>query len=373
MRLLFVDSSRNGWGTEQHLVSMARSLAMAGHQVAAVVKRGGQVEGLLTDSGVQLYPTAFRGGVDPRGIATIARAMARHSPEWLIANRSQLYWTLWTMSRAAGVRVALFRHLPYISNWSRRCVVPRLADRFFVVSKYARETLIDAGAPNCVRVLYNPIDTGRFRPDSTARSELRRRLRLPHNAVLGGFVGRMEHGKGVHELQAALLQLQSHLPQLHFVWIGDGPERDVLQRVLGTGSHRRHHSFVGWTSTVERWYAALDFLVAPGVSAETFGRVVAESQACGVPVIASGVGGLREAFDPGFTGLAIEPGNQPQLRHAITTLCADLGLRLRFGAAGRRYVRQNFAADRIAESFVEQLQHAKGAAPEHNPQSDTAG
>lgn len=102
MKILFVDASRNGWGTEQHLVSLAGALAESGHAVSAVVKRGSPVARLLLERGVRTYATAFRGGADPRGVLTMINAIRRDAPDWVVTNRAKLYWTVWPEAFVPG-------------------------------------------------------------------------------------------------------------------------------------------------------------------------------------------------------------------------------------------------------------------------------
>ena len=355
MRILFVDASRNGWGTEQHLVCLASALAENGHTVSAVVKRGSPVAELLAERGIRTHVTAFRGGADPRGILTLVNAIRRDSPEWVVTNRSKLYWTVWGVARLMGVGVAVFRHLPDIRRWLTRCVLPRLVDRFFVVSEFARERLVTRGTPpTCISVIYNPIDTDRLRRTPEHREQVRRRLGIAPEDCVVGFVGRVEQSKGAHIFWDALAPLMAGSARIRIrvLCVGDGPEvqRWRLSAEAARLSARCH--FIGWTARVADFYSAMDLLVAPSVAPETFCRVIAEAQVCGVAVIGARIGGIPEAFLPNESGLLVAPDDVGQLRRAIRRLANDSSLRTRLGASGRQYANKHFAAARIAEQFV---------------------
>ncbi len=75
MRLLFVDSSHSGWGTELHLVELIKALRTEGHSVCVVARHGSTVAKLLQSTDISLIETPFRGGADPRGIAAIIRTI----------------------------------------------------------------------------------------------------------------------------------------------------------------------------------------------------------------------------------------------------------------------------------------------------------
>ncbi len=164
----------------------------------------------------------------------------------------------------------------------------------------------------------------------------------------------MEIGKGVVPLCEAVAALMKRHADLRMLWIGDGPERAMIERCAATAGCARH-LFVGWQPNVERYFGALDVLIAPSIVPETFGRVVAEAQACGVPVIASGAGGLREAFQPGDTGLLLEQVDIPTICAAIERLIAEPHLRRALSARGRELVQARFAADKVAHAFIAHL------------------
>lgn len=353
MRILFVDASREGWGTEQHLVTMARALDAGGHAVSVVVRSGSRVEGLLRGSRITLHSN------DGRGFRTMLRAIRRDAPDWIVTNQSKLYWPAWLLGRLHGVRVAVFRHLPKIRGRLTRSLLPSLVDRFYVVSRYARETLIADGAPGArIDVLYNPIDVTEPPADTAARSALRAQLGIPAAALVVGFVGRVEPKKGAELLRDALLPLMQASSRLHVLCVGDGPGVGPWREMaVAMGLGARCH-FVSWTPRPCDCYDVMDVLVAPSVAPETFCRVVAEAQARGVAVIGSDAGGLAEALLPGESGVLVRVGDPPQLSRAIESLIADPARREAYGAAGRRYVTSRFAAPRIAGEFVASLARA---------------
>ena len=357
MKLLFIDSSRNGWGTETHFVELVTAVHQAGHDVRAIVRRDSPVDRLLRGSPIARIATPFRGGADPRALAAVVREIRRDRPDWIVTSRGKLYVPALALGLAFDVRVALFRHLAYLKHWHEQRLVPRLADRFYVVSHFAQDVLVEDGAPReRLTPLYNPIDMQRFRPPAPAeRSALRERLGLRPDELVVGFAGRMEIGKGVVPLcEAATLLMKRH-PALRMLWIGDGPEKTTLERFAAATAGGARHVFVGWQPRVEEYFGALDVLVAPSIVVETFGRVVAEAQACGVPVIASAAGGLSEAFQPGRTGLLLNQVDTQTICAAIEQLIDDPDLRHTLRSNGRQFVQARFAADKVAHAFIAHL------------------
>lgn len=108
---------------------------------------------------------------------------------------------------------------------------------------------------------------------------------------------------------------------------------------------------IGWRAhdTLPSLYAACDLAVAPSVWDEPFGMTAVEAMACGRPVIAARVGGLKECVVHGETGLLFDRGDAEELAAALARLLDDAGLRTRMGAAGRARVEAMYTWPRLVE------------------------
>jgi glycosyltransferase involved in cell wall biosynthesis len=131
------------------------------------------------------------------------------------------------------------------------------------------------------------------------------------------YVGRLSEEKGIRELAAA----SDGLP---LVVVGDGPLRDLVPQALG---------FVP-PSELGPYYERAAVVVVPS-RREGYGMVAREAMAYGRPVVATSVGGLRDAVEDGVTGLLVPPRDTMALRAALGRLLAEPGLRARLGAAAR--------------------------------------
>ncbi|MGC3982532.1 MAG: glycosyltransferase family 4 protein [Steroidobacteraceae bacterium] len=355
MKFVFVESSRRAWGSEQHFINLAVGCHAAGHEVVAVVKRDSDVARLLVEGGVKVIETPFRGGADPRAMLATYRAIKRLRADWVITDHQKHYWALYFLARMTGTRVALFRHMAYVRGWLTRVLLPRLVDRFFVVSDFALHALAEAGAPETrLSKLYNPIDLQRFKPDPQQAAATRTALNLPNNAYLLGFIGRHEWGKGVDVLREALSLAMAQDPNLHAVWVGAGPLWSTTEQAIVKGDYADRHRMIDWTDKPEHYLMALDCLVVPSQQVETFGRIAAEAQACCVPLIASRIGGLAEAFEPDRSGLAYEGNCPAQLAKLILSIRHDESRRQWMGKLGRDFVKQ-FDTPYIVRLFEQAL------------------
>jgi glycosyltransferase involved in cell wall biosynthesis len=139
------------------------------------------------------------------------------------------------------------------------------------------------------------------------------------------FVGRLAAEKGVEELAAAC-------EGLPLVVVGDGPLRDLVRGAVGFVPPRALGSY----------YARAAVVVCPS-RREGYGVVAREAMAHGRPVVASSVGGLRDAVEDGVTGLLVPPRDPAALRGALVRLLEDAELRERLGAAARDRARRLFS------------------------------
>ena len=132
----------------------------------------------------------------------------------------------------------------------------------------------------------------------------------------------LKHKGHQTSLEAARL-LQYNHPNIHFVLLGDGPEREALEK---QASGLVNVTFVGEQCDMGNWFAAADLLIHPSYS-EGLGSVILEAMAAELPVIASNVGGIPDIIDDGKSGLLIEAGNSLQLAEAICQIESSLLLR----------------------------------------------
>jgi len=356
MKFLFVGTNPEHTGAATHFVALAQAMAQAGHDVSAIVYPNGLISHGLAQSNVRLHHARFRNIFDLRGYRAVFAAAKEQKPDWLVGNFGKEYWPLILCGRLIGAKVALFRHrTPAMSRLSGY-FLPRLADRFFAVSNYARQAYLDSGIPaELVQILYNPVNTDIYKPDPEQRRRVRNELGIPEDAIVVGYFGRMSDGKGIFTLLEAAEAAMRHEPRLHCLWVGDGPDAAVLRKRVAEhpGTAHRHH-FTGWIEDVHPFYNAISMLAFPSKRPETFGRVSVEAQACGIPVLGSDIGGVAETLAAGLTGVLLEPSNTLAWRSAIVKLLKD-DCRHRMGDSARAFVVENFSMAVISSAFEQTL------------------
>ncbi len=357
MRLLFVGTNRGGGGTESHFVTLALAMLAAGHEVAAVVYPDSPIHTGLSGRGVQLFHGTFRNAIDPRGIRAVLKASRDFYPDWIISNFSKEYWPLALIARSLRIKLALFKHMDFPMRPATRYFIPRLANRFIVISDFMRERFIASGIPSShIQVLYNPLDLNYFHPDPILRHATREAWGIKEDDIVLGFIGALHRDKGIFVLADAVNQAMVSLPKLKTVWIGEGPHSAEFLAHINRSGFANRHIIHKWAADVRPNYAAMDMLAIPTTKTETFGRVSIEAQASGVPVLCSNLGGIPETLAPGVTGRLLPPGDIPAWRDAILAMAGDAQMRTRMQEQGRVWVTQQFSAPVIARQFERMLE-----------------
>jgi glycosyltransferase involved in cell wall biosynthesis len=134
---------------------------------------------------------------------------------------------------------------------------------------------------------------------------------------------------------------------------GEGPKRgeyEALARELGLGACVAFKGALRFAE-VPAFLSTLDAYCAPSL-AESFGVAVLEASACGLPVLASRVGGLPEVVEEGRTGILVPPGDPEALSEALLALVSDPGLRARLGEAGRAFVVERYSWARCVDRML---------------------
>jgi glycosyltransferase involved in cell wall biosynthesis len=156
--------------------------------------------------------------------------------------------------------------------------------------------------------------------------------------------------KGLDVLIDASAAILQRFPDARFQLIGDGPERRALASraaALGVGGAFR---FAGVTDDVPARLADTDIFVLPSRS-ESFPNAILEAMAAGLPIVASGVGGILELIADGRTGWLVPPGKHAPLADRVIHVMANPSEGAAIGAAARADALARFSFDRMVAGF----------------------
>jgi len=203
--------------------------------------------------------------------------------------------------------------------------------------------------PSRISVVHNGIDPAVYRRREDGGVLGRLGVRKPY--VL--FVGRLTRQKGVFDLLGASKEF---LPGTQLVLATGRPDEPKILEDLGRAVKGRRdvlwlNTMLGQRETIAL-YSGASVAVTPSVY-EPFGIVVVEAMACGAPVVASAVGGIREIVRSGLSGLLVPPADPPALAEAVNRLLADRALSAKLASSARRRVEERFTWEAAAKRTFE--------------------
>jgi glycosyltransferase involved in cell wall biosynthesis len=191
------------------------------------------------------------------------------------------------------------------------------------------------------RVIYNGIDTDRFRPDAAAAEarELRARLEISENTPVFSCIAAFRPEKG-HDI---LIRAFSNAdPRAVLLLAGAGEMRAGVEDLVRQLALSRRVKFLGQVADSRVVIAASTATVLASTAVETFSMAMLESMAMGVPVVAPRLGGLHEAITHLDTGMLFSVGNEPELTACINEIARNSGLVTTMKARTRERVLRNF-------------------------------
>lgn len=255
--------------------------------------------------------------------------------------------TMLRMSTTANVGTFhAFAHSNIGYYYGRPLLQPYLAqlDRGIAVSEPAR-AFVNRYFPHFpLRIIPNGIDVAVYRPGLAPI----RHLRDDKLNIL--FVGRLEKRKGLGDLLRAYQAMQPRVPRSRLIIVGDGPLRGRVESYISR--HRLPNVVLAGfvpESVKPRYYNSADVFCAPATGAESFGIVLLEALASGLPVVATEVPGYMTVLETGRDSVTVQPENWRELAASLVILARDPDLRRRLGdyalQKSRRYSWDNVAAE----------------------------
>lgn len=359
-RILFVVNGLAIGGGELKLVELIHELISQYdnrfHPVVCSVGQGGPLEKTFNEMDVRTIVLQKSGKYDISQIWKLIRLMKEE--------KIQIVHTTLFYADVLGTMAAAFSGIKPVVSWEavtqpyglKHLLAYRLASKYFAlsvaVSHAIQQKIVEqrkVPEHKTMTIQYG-VDLNKYRPG--VNSLLRRELKLGKRCRIFGTTARLTEQKGHRYLISAIPSIVRMFPDVHFVFIGDGPLRGELEGLVRQQKMESCVTFLGYRTDVPVLLNSMDVFVLPSLY-EGLPNVVLEAMASGKPVVATAVDGTPEAVIDGETGFLVPPKDPQALSRAVQAMLGKPGLIHSMGQAGRRRVEDHFTLDHEIHQFVQ--------------------
>ena len=372
--LLFVIGSLDLGGAERHVAQTAPKLKALGWSpvIYCLGRRGSQAAG-VEEAGVEVIAPPLDLSLASGGRLLKAIGLTLSAPKLavlLAIRRPKIVHFFLPAAYLIGAPLAFLARTPALVMSRRslnvyqqthplaRKLEPRLHNHMTAIlanSERVRQQLISEEGcdPDHVSLIYNGVDTVHFAPPSASeRNSVRQDLNLNKNAFVLTILANLIAYKGHADLLAALARIAPDLSEpwvLQCIGRDDGlqSELESLAERLGIAENVR---FLGEQDDVSGFLRASDLAVLPSHQ-EGFANAILEAMACGLPVVATDVGGNAEAVANGVSGTIVPPHDPLALGDAIAGIAQNRARAQNMGVAGRARVEKTFSLESCARAY----------------------
>ncbi len=175
------------------------------------------------------------------------------------------------------------------------------------------------------------------------------------NSLIVLFVGRLDPKKRIREfveIWAEIFSEERIKPKMHFIIVGAGPEDAPVREAVASLGLKESVTIAGMQSDLLPYYRAADIFILPSI-AEGLSNSMLEAMSCGLAIMASRVGGAREAVAEGVNGCLFDPLNRYEIKDCLRKYISDRGLAVRMGERSRETAVKRYSMSKVADELLE--------------------
>jgi len=242
------------------------------------------------------------------------------------------------------------RHIsaPVPRNFLSRWLYTKATARIVTTGEALKRELVQRNGYPESRIESVPtgVDATRFVPGD--RAAARAKLGLPPDAPLIGIVATLRSWKGHRYLVEAFAGLP---PRAMLVIVGDGPQREALEKLVAKLGLAARVRFAGNQRDVVPWLQALDVFALPSYANEGVPQALVQAMLVGLPCVTTHAGSIAELAIDGKTALVVKPQDVPSLKKALSDLLGNADLRRTLGDAARAHCAEGFSYEKMLDKM----------------------
>ena len=345
MIILQLSTVKTWAGGEVHFYDLVQGLRQRGHKVLAACKKNSCLAQKLPAEDKFYISSGIR------GVIQLAAIIKKNKVQIVHAHAGKDYRSAVIAAKIAGnCKIILTRHilLP-MKNDFISCYLRNRADKFIAVSQSVADVLREKNKiPNCkITVIYNGINLEKHKRITASKEFLRKKYSIAEGKTVIGCIGRLAAEKGQADLIEAFNKIRIIYPDTVLLLVGSGEDEKRLKDLVSNLNIEERVIFPGFVNKIDEFMSLLDIFVLPTKN-ESFGLVILEAMAQGVPVIARKVGGVPEIIEDKKNGLLFS--DNEECVELIKVLLERKGYAGNIGENGLKTVSQKFSAGKMFDN-----------------------
>jgi glycosyltransferase involved in cell wall biosynthesis len=235
------------------------------------------------------------------------------------------------------------------------------ADAYIAISSIVSDEICNMGIESrLIKIIPNGVDINKFMPhENNEKRSLRVKHGLQEKAIIFAYCGRLTREKGLISLLRVWKTVTDNFDNTHLLLIGSGENmsldcEDQLRDFVKENGLDKFVTFTGPVEDVSSYLGCADIFVLPSLT-EALGIALIEAQLCGIPAIATRVGGIPDIITHNVNGLLVAPDNDNELSNAAVELISNSAKRVKLGLAARKSGVERFSITRVTESYLSLL------------------
>ena len=363
-------------GLERVVVNLVRGLDAARFRpVVVCLEEGGPFVADIESAGIPVLILGKRPGRDWEAVRRLAQFFKQESVQIVHTHNPTPHFHGIAAAMLAGVPIRVHtkhgRNYPddkrkvfinHVLSWFTDVIVP-VSDDAGAVS-----LLIEKVNPNKVKRIWNGVDIELYKPVGSQESRVQcqppQALAINPRSLTIGTVARLSSEKDQTTMLAAFRLVVNQIPEARLVFVGDGPCMAELQNETKRLNLERRVDFLGARNDVPALLHCMDVFTLSSIT-EGISMTILEAMACGVPIVASDVGGNREIVQPPQCGLIVPVRDPQALATAYLELLRDPVQREQMSQTARKRVSEYFDLIVMVKEYhhlYEELLQAKSLA-----------
>jgi glycosyltransferase involved in cell wall biosynthesis len=360
LRVVHTESSLGWGGQEIRVLSESQGMMRRGHDVRVLCPPQARICSEAANWGVPVVPLPID-RKRPVGLGALHHWFGANACDIVNTHSSTDSWLASCALVALGkpARIVRTRHIsaPVPRGPLSRWLYMSAASYVVTTGEALKRELVERNRFRANRIESVPtgIDAGRFRPGE--RNAMRAKFGLPQDRILVGIVATLRSWKGHAGLLDAMARLPGHI---ELVIVGDGPQREALEKKILALDLRGRVHMQGQQADVLPWLRALDIFALPSYANEGVPQALLQAMLVELPCVTTQVGGIPEVATHERTALVVPPQDPAALAAAIERLAGDEGLRRELGEAARKHCVEGYSYERMLDRMENIYRNVSG-------------